>query len=337
MHGTKDQQPPFFLITIDTEGDNLWTSPKNITTQNASFLPRFQSLCDHYGFKPTYLTNYEMAIDPVFQEFGRDVIQRKVGEIGMHLHAWNSPPIQALTDDDYQYLPYLTEYPPQIIRDKIDYLTQLLEDTFGIKMTSHRSGRWALNEFYISILEEKGYLVDCSVTPHISWRDVRGDPEQNGGTDYTHFLEEPYFLDLNNIQQPGNSKLLEVPMTIISTKWVWLEPIRKLAPNISLLRRVMNRLLRMSWLRPGTNNLNAMLAIVQRALHEKRSCVEFMLHSSEFMPGGSPTFPDRESIDKLYENLEILFETASKNYTGAGLTDFYHFFVQRSSTKALHE
>ena len=50
-----------FLITIDCEADNLWNKPKIITTKNASFIPRFQKLCEKHNFKPTYLTNYEMA------------------------------------------------------------------------------------------------------------------------------------------------------------------------------------------------------------------------------------------------------------------------------------
>src|SRR5512144_2975448 len=48
---------PSFLITIDTEGDNLWSRPREITTGNARYLPRFQALCEKYGLKPTYLTN----------------------------------------------------------------------------------------------------------------------------------------------------------------------------------------------------------------------------------------------------------------------------------------
>lgn len=32
----------------------------------------------------------------------------------------------------------------------------------------------------------------------------------------------------------------------------------------------------------------------------------FMLHSSEMMPGGSPSFPDEKSIEELYECIEKL-------------------------------
>ena len=92
-----------FLITVDAEGDNLWTKPRSVTTHNAKYIPRFQTLCEKFGLKPTYLTNWEMAACPAFVEFARDALARGACEIGMHLHAWNSPPIVPLTADDDRY------------------------------------------------------------------------------------------------------------------------------------------------------------------------------------------------------------------------------------------
>lgn len=79
-------QKPAFLITIDTEGDNLWQKNDSITTENAKYLPRFQAVCEKYGFKPVYLTNYEMAIDPFLLSLARRDCPG-TAEIGMHLHA----------------------------------------------------------------------------------------------------------------------------------------------------------------------------------------------------------------------------------------------------------
>ncbi len=78
-----------FIITIDTEGDNLWARPREITTRNAEYLPRFQSLCERFGFKPVYLTNYEMAMSNVFVEFARDVVARSAGDTSLLL-TWRS-------------------------------------------------------------------------------------------------------------------------------------------------------------------------------------------------------------------------------------------------------
>ena len=117
---------PAFLITIDTEGDDLWSHPARVTTRNAQFLPRFQSLCEDYGLKPTYLVNYEMVTSHTFVRFGRDVVNRGVAEIGMHLHAWDSPPPHNLTGDDLRQQPYLIEYPTEMMRKKIMHMTDLL-------------------------------------------------------------------------------------------------------------------------------------------------------------------------------------------------------------------
>ena len=81
---------PYFIITIDTEGDNLWARPELVTTENVKFIPRFQALAEKYGLKSTYLTNFEMANSKKFQEFGLKVVREGTGEIGMHLHAWIS-------------------------------------------------------------------------------------------------------------------------------------------------------------------------------------------------------------------------------------------------------
>ena len=317
---------PSFLIAIDTEGDNIWAAPRDITTKNAAFLPRLQSLCEAYSLKPTYLTNYEMVCSPVFQEFARDVLTRRTAEIGMHLHAWNSPPIQPLTQDDYRYQPFLIEYPEQVIRDKVTFQTQLLEDTFGVKMISHRAGRWGMNEVYARILVEQGYLVDCSVTPHVSWRRVTGDPAQNGGPDFSSFPEEAYRVDLRDISRPGKSPLLEVPMTIMPARG----PTRKIGERMThgtIPSRIWNRLFPpRQWLQPNGRNLSAMLRILERALRERRRYVEFTLHSSEFMPGGSPTFQTPESIEALYRDLEQLFARASTSFAGATLSEFERSF-----------
>ena len=53
--------------------------------------------------------------------------------------------------------------------------------------------------------------------------------------------------------------------------------------------------------------------------------VEFMLHSSEFMPGGSPTFKDRAAIEGLYQDLEQLFTRLSDKTVGMTLAEFYQY------------
>jgi len=312
-----------FLITIDTEGDNLWAQPKSITTENAKFLPRFQRLCESYGFKPTYLTNYEMAEDACFREFARDVMGRSVAEIGMHLHAWNSPPLIPLTADDYRYQPYLTEYPDDVMRQKIDFISKLLEDRFQVPITSHRAGRWGFDDRYARILMEKGFLVDCSVTPHVSWRNNPGDPNQKGGPDFRQSPETSYWLDPEGVSGPNSSKLLEVPPTILRKKRAWAAMLPE-SGRRSFLQRGMNRIWPLIfWLYPNGKNLAGLLDIIKVSVAQDRDYVEFVLHSAEMMPGGSPNFPSSRDIEQLYSHLEALFGLASQFFVGMTLTEYY--------------
>ena len=319
---------PSFLITIDTEGDNLWSKPRTATTKNASYLPRFQELCEKYGFKPTYLTNYEMANSVTFQKLGKDIIRRGVGEVGMHLHAWDMPPSYELTKDDLRFHPYLIEYPEKVMRQKISIMTDLLESIFGVKMLSHRAGRWSFDEKYANQLIEFGYKVDCSVTPHVSWKSHLGAPEKDGGTDYTNFPETAYFIDPSDISRPGQSTLLEIPVSIMDRSGLVNTAVSSsFLSNISLVNRISNRLFPKVWLRPNGRNLNQMLGYLRYALSIKRDYVEFMLHSSEFMPGGSPLFKSESAIEQLYHCLESLFAEASVHFSGRTLSQYLEHFT----------
>lgn len=313
---------PAFLITIDTEGDNLWQNYQRITTQNTKFLPRFQSLCERYGFKPTWLTNYEMACDDAYVEFAKDVINRGQGEVGMHLHAWHSPPDYALTSDDWRFQPYLIEYPDNILRDKVHFMTDLLEDKFQTKMLSHRAGRWAFDKRYAKILADLGYQIDCSVTPRVNWQYTLGDPTGNGGVDYSHFPRTAYFMDPEDISKPGNSSLLQIPM---STEYKYSAFINQLRRGYDRLRGK-QRSMSVYWLRPARNNLAAMQQVVEKNLAAGQDYVEFMLHSSEFMPGGSPTFRTVEDIEALFDNLEKLFDWLAHRTVGKTLKEYYDTF-----------
>ncbi|WP_075183381.1 polysaccharide deacetylase family protein [Pantoea sp. 1.19] len=310
---------PAFLITIDTEGDNLWQNHRTIATENARFLPRFQSLCEKYGFKPTWLTNYEMAIDPVYVDFARDVIARGQGEVGMHLHAWHSPPEHDLTGDDWRHKPYLIEYPPDVLRDKVIYMTRLLEETFQTPMRSHRAGRWAFNEAYAAILIELGYQVDCSVTPRVDWRSNPGSPHGAGGSDYRHFPDRPWFIDPQNIARPGASPLLEVPMSIQYKYSPFVNRLRAISDALRGKRRSP----KVSWLRPTGGNTREMIRVAEQSLAGGADYVEFMLHSSEFMPGGSPGFQTAADIERLYDDLEQVFRWLASRTVGMTLAEYY--------------
>lgn len=324
-----------FLITVDTEGDNQWARESKVTTRNAQFLPRFQALCERYSFKPVYLTNYEMACSERFVEFARDVIARDTGEVGLHLHAWNSPPLVPLTSDDMRHHPYLPEYPEQAMRDKVALLTDLLEDRFERKMVSHRAGRWGFDRRYAAILLDHGYRVDCSVTPGLDWSANPGAPGGHGGPDFRGFPEAAYFLNPDDIASSASSGLLEVPMTVLRSN------LHRHAPwlyDVRLVRRVANKVSPgLIWLCPVqttlrvslARNLDLMRETARRARRRNVGHLEFMVHSSELMPGGSPNFRSAAEIDQLYDGLERAFAEIAEWCHGETLAEFHAGFVGR--------
>ena len=307
-----------FLITIDTEGDNLWEYKIGdpVETKNARALPRFQKLCDKFGFKPVYLTNYEMAQDPFYVEFAKAAQDEGRCEVGMHLHAWNNPPYFELPADE-KGLPYLIEYPESVMREKIRVMDNLLTEKFGVKPVTHRAGRWAMNQTYFDLLIERGYQVDCSVTPHIDWRTSVGMTQNSCGSDYRDMPEKPSIILSSN----GTESIMEVPVTVgfdhhFRTQRVLRRP-KKILDELKQSHRG-----RLVWVRPNGKNLKQMLRYVAQMAKSDFPYLMFMIHSSELMAGGSPTFRTVKSIDHLYDDMEVLFNRIKMYYEGETLRDY---------------
>lgn len=282
-----------FIITIDTEGDNLWRWKEGmpLRTENVNYLPRFQRLCNKYKFIPTWLCNWEMVNDDRFISFARENLEEGMCSIGMHLHAWNTPPMfESLPKYEKSGLPYLIEYPREIMKEKILSMTSVIEEKFKMRPIVHRSGRWAMNDDYFELLAECGYIADCSITPHVDWKSSLGQTPGFEGSNY--FNEEVKISKRKNI--------IEIPVTTL-----WDEKQKKAL-----------------WLRPNGKNLDEMLLLIEFYRNSELDYLMFMLHSSEMMAGGSPTFQTEKSIELLYEHLDIIFNAISKDYEGIGLDSY---------------
>ena len=300
-----------FLITIDTEGDNLWQWKNGdpIGTDNTKYLPRFQNLCDKYGFKPTWLTNYEMMMDDNYVQFITEVVNEGRGEIGMHLHAWSTPPEYFLKAEK-DNAPYLIEYPEHVMEEKICAMTNIIKELTGVTPTSHRAGRWAMNETYFRLLKKYGYLYDCSATPHIDWSGNGGQTKDSKGSDYSKASEKAYRIQ----------EILEIPVTIRKAHRMSVKNAISIKEKLkSVYHFIKGQNL---WLRPNGHNLDEMLYLIDRVEKSSDDYIMFMIHSSELMPGGSPTFKSEEDIEKLYHDLEIIFERISKRFEGATVSEY---------------
>jgi hypothetical protein len=311
----------FFLISIDTEGDNLWDYRRtgDITTKNAEYIPRFQKLCEQYNYKPVYLVNYEMAKNPYFVDFANKALADKACEIGIHPHAWNNPPDFALPYPALKNsgLPYLIEYPPHIMREKFYALYKVLLEKFDTEIVSHRAGRWAMNQDYFDMLIDYGIQIDCSVTPHVSWENVGGFSVDSKGTDYSAYPENPTIIK----HSENANTLLEVPLTIRKIPFRFFLK-HSFSPRLCLSGIKKTFKGSPLWFRPNGKNLEELLLLIEHIKDSESDYIMFMLHSSELMPGGSPSFKSAASIEHLYDDLRVIFSKLSLNFEGITLKDY---------------
>lgn len=316
------------IVTIDTEADNQWdvTAPQTVT--NLKAVSRLQRLCDAHGFPPTYLCTHEVLTSPAFVEAIGSAQAGGRAEVGAHLHPWSTPPFVREWDAPGIARPYPSELPRDLLAQKLEALTSAVESATGQRPTSYRAGRWGFSAPQIAMLTALEYEVDCSVTPGVSWRTDRGLRE--GGPDFTAAPVEPYELAADDACRAGDTGLLEVPVTIVHTS-VLMRACGVLRRSYQRHRRawpwrVANRLLRVApqWLRPSPDMTSQrLIAVAETARVLDLPVLELMLHSSELLPGASPSNPTAETVERVFVRLSALFaHLASRGVTGATLTGY---------------
>ena len=303
-----------FIITVDTEGDNQWSiyNGQNITTENANFIPRFQEMCEEFGFKPVYLVNYEMANNDFLMDYLKKKQKEGVCEIGTHLHSWNSPPEHEL-ERKFEGNPYITEYPEQIVYEKIDFMTKLIESKVGIRPIVHRAGRWASSDCMFDILSELGYIADCSVVSGCNMLNYPGKTVSYG-FDYRTYPNEAYLVKDN---------LIEIPMTV--------KHIQHTLAGKSIKNRAKNLIVgKDRWLRPAISTVKEMKLHIDERVENGSDYAEFMIHSTELMPGGSPYFKNSRDVEREYKDMRTIFTYAVQcGFEGITMRDYAKKFLEK--------
>jgi hypothetical protein len=194
---------------------------------------------------------------------------------------------------------------------KIAYMTALIEQQFGVRPTTHRAGRWAMDARYFRLLANHGYLLDCSVTPGMNWENCPGTTNGSKGSNYETYPTVPYITE----------GILEIPVSVQKNHRIKQDDCHSIKHAVGKRYRAWIGYGKV-WLRPNGNNLEDMLAMSEYVYKSKNDYIMFMLHSSEFMPGGSPTFDTEQKIEKLYQDLNVLFDQLDRYYTGCTIRSY---------------
>ena len=194
------------IVSIDTEEDNWYRSRSGSTVDNIAELRTLAPFLERLGVRPTYFTSYQVAIQPPAADTLREACAGGRGEIGAHLHPWNTPPL------DEAFVPrnsMLNNLPAALQRAKLTRLTAALEDAFGLTPRSFRAGRYGFGRETIGALLAGGYHVDSSVSPYMDFGAMDDGPNFIGAP------VAPYFLapDREVTDPAPESTLLEIPLS----------------------------------------------------------------------------------------------------------------------------
>jgi hypothetical protein len=298
--------PPrvFLCVSIDCECDKgpQWKlrRPLSFEGVHAGIADRLHPLFARYGAKPTYLLSPEVLRDAPSVE---RLASLPGCELGAHLHGELAEPDAAIPDrtDAVQ-----RDYAPEVERAKLASLTQAFREAFGRSPKSFRAGRFGIGRHTMRFLEEVGYTVDSSVTPHVDWSHV------SPGLSFEGAPEAPYRPAREDPARPGDSGVLEVPVTI--------RP-----PRLGALPLLGKRIER-RWLRPTKNSGKALVALAREVISRQNGAravvLNAMFHNVEVVAGTSPYAATDNEARRILDRLGALLDFArGADIVAVGLAD----------------
>lgn len=302
----------WLVVTIDTEEEGLWSGDYSAkaTVENIAAIPRFQTLCDRFRIRPTYLVTTPVAETPAAIRTLRSIQDEGRCEIGAHVHPWNSPPIiDANSSRQDSFLCNLTS---DVQYAKIEQLTDQIEASFGCRPISFRAGRYGIGPQAMQSLRDLGYRVDSSVLP-------RSDYRNQNGPDFRLATCQPYFPSVDDVLAGGSDDaLLEIPVTAGFTHrhfeladwlrcWALRRPWRNLRAVGLLDRTGIAAKVKLS---PEQATISRMKQLAAAVVRRGIPVLVLMFHSSSLLPGCSPYVKTEQDLNLFLERLEVFFTFA---------------------------
>jgi hypothetical protein len=304
----------FLTVSIDCECDKgpRWRSKRPLRFDGIAegVGERLQPLFRLFGAKPTYLLSPEVFGDPksveVMDHLGSSA------ELGTHLHGEYAEPgaFEPRVTRDFQ-----RDYPPELELDKLRALTELFRSAFGRAPRAFRAGRFGVGSASIGCLESLGYTVDSSVTPGVSW-------ERSGakGLSFRFSPTQPYHPSRTSPGEPGESTLVEVPVTIRPHPWSGLPFVGSWLPA--------------RWLRPTRGATARLLAVAKEEIrsaetHGKDAPVVLnaMFHNVEVIADASPYAQTESQARAILGRVGALLAFAAReSIRVVGLSDVAELF-----------
>ena len=298
------------IITVDTEEEGLWSNSfraSGNTVENISGVPSFQQICDNHHLKPVYLVNSPVIEDDKASAILREIHSRGDCEIGSHIHPWNTPPVQEHCDSFDSYLCNLDH---DVQARKLKVVTDSIENRFGTRPLSFRSGRYGLDISGINLLSELGYTIDSSVCPFTDYSD-------DGGPDFRGYPWRPYYVGEKFDQSNEvNSGILEVPVSFgynwsnfdtafkvheaLATDWLKRFRLRGIFSRLNLLNKIK--------FSPEKHDATELKTLARIYSQQHNPSIVMMFHSSSLVSGHSPYVPNDVALKNFLGVIDELID-----------------------------
>lgn len=174
---------PVLQVVIDTEAGFEWDKGIWTDVGKVDSIVGLRDCFDifrNYGVRPALVVDYPIITGRESSQIIRNLAAEGC-EIGVHLHAWNTPPTLSPMDDWHSFSGNLG---PGFERMKIEELARRIEDQIGERPRTFKSGRYGLGPNTIDSLMALGFTTDLSICPAFDYSSM-------GGPDFTHFSSRP--------------------------------------------------------------------------------------------------------------------------------------------------
>lgn len=308
----------YLCISVDCECDKgpAWRTQKPLAFSGIlqGVRDRLQPLFRRFRAKPTYLLSPEIMRDAQALETLTNLDGD--AELGTHLHGEFAEP--GAFEPDVTSV-FQCQYDRETERQKLEYLTNLFRSSFGRPPRSFRAGRFGIGRHSLALLQDLGYTIDSSVTPHMEWRRA-GAPEVS----FRRASTQPYWPVLNNPERaaPDAGMLLEVPVTI--------------RPSLLAGIPVIGRWAEPRWLRPTRGSVDRLVEVAREEIRHAGSSsrpivLNCMFHNVEIVPRASPYAKNEAEADAILERLAGLLAFAEREgIRSLGLGDVPELFAYSS-------
>ncbi|MBT9554929.1 MAG: hypothetical protein IV100_02820 [Myxococcales bacterium] len=305
-------RPIWVTVSIDTEEDD-WEASLTPKTKNLALLPAVGEKLRARGIRCTWFATQCAIEDSAAGPWLAAEWRAGRGEVGAHLHPWNTRPFDRSTP----IVPrdtMLPNLPEPVQHAKLLTLTESIEHVTGRRPTTFRAGRWGLGSGTARACLSLGYRVDSSVMPGISWEGVHGPSYIRAHADVHHFVPDA----IGAPTSPADGTLLEVPVSVGFTRpgsriWRALQRRVVAVPGGPQASGLVHRtgLLRKVQFSPELVPARDLAAATRAQVAEGARFIHVYWHSPSHVKGSHFMATDHD-VDELWRRLDAILDTAHR-------------------------